>query len=83
MTITGKHIAAARALLGISQADLAEATGLAANTILMFETGQSEPRSVTVDTLRRVLEERGIEFSNGDSPGVKLHRKRQRSESAA
>lgn len=78
MTITGKHIAAARALLGISQADLAEATGLASNTILMFETGQTEPRGVTVDTLRRVLEERGIEFSNGDSPGVKLHTKRQR-----
>jgi transcriptional regulator with XRE-family HTH domain len=81
MTITGKHIAAARALLGISQADLAEATGLASNTILMFETGQTEPRGVTIDTLRRVLEERGIEFSNGDSPGVKLHTKRKRVDS--
>lgn len=74
MAITGKHIAAARALLGISQAELAEATGLASNTILMFETGQSEPRTVTVDALRRVLEDRGIEFMNGGDPGVRLFR---------
>lgn len=79
MKILGRHIAAARALLGISQSELAEATGLAANTILMFETGQSEPRAVTVDTLRRVLEERGIEFRNGDAPGVIYHMNRRHS----
>lgn len=72
MAITGKHIAAARALLGMSQAQLAEATGVAAHTILRFETDKSEPRKLTVDALQRVLEDRGIEFSNGGEPGVKL-----------
>ena len=72
MAITGKHIAAARALLGISQTQLAEATGVAAHTILRFETNQSEPRSATVEVLRRYLETRGIEFANSGAPGVRL-----------
>lgn len=72
MTITGKHVAAARALLGMSQAELAEATEVAPNTIMRFETGQNEPRALTLSTLQRVLEDRGIEFSNGGEPGVKL-----------
>lgn len=72
MAITGRHVAAARALLGMSQAELAEATEVAPNTIMRFETGQNEPRALTVTAIQRFLESRGIEFSNGGAPGVKL-----------
>lgn len=72
MAITGKHVAAARALLGMSQEELAAATGIAAHTILRFETEKNVPRQLTRESLQRVLEDRGIEFSNGGEPGVKL-----------
>ncbi len=76
MVITGKHIAAARALLGLSQTDLAEISSVAANTIVRFETGKNDPRPATVETLRRALEDRGIEFMNGGDPGVRLFQSR-------
>lgn len=72
MAITGKHVAAARALLGLTQTELAEMSSVNAATILRFENGQNEPRPATVAMLQRALEDRGIEFSNGGEPGVKL-----------
>lgn len=72
MAITGKHVAAARALLGITQAELAEWSSVAESTIMRFETGKHEPRGATVELLRRVLEDRGMEFVNGGEPGVRL-----------
>ena len=72
MAITGKHITAARALLGFTQADLAAVSSVAESTIRRFETGNNEPRPATVETLRRALEDRGIEFYNGGDPGVRL-----------
>lgn len=76
MVITGRHIAAARALLNITQADVAEASGIHVRTIRAFELGDHMPRPATVDAIREALERRGIEFSNGDEPGVKLRRSR-------
>ena len=72
MAITGRHIAAARALLGLTQTELAEVSSVNSATILRFENGQNEPRPATVAMLQRALEDRGIEFSNGGEPGVKL-----------
>ena len=72
MAITGKHITAARGLLGITQAELAEATSVAESTIRRFETGGQHARAATVAVLQRELEDRGIEFMNGGEPGVRL-----------
>jgi predicted transcriptional regulator len=74
MAITGKHIAGARGLLGLSVADLAEAASVHPKTILRFESGQQDPRLSTVVALQRALEDRGIEFMNGGDPGVRLFR---------
>ena len=72
MVISGKQIAAARALLGISQNELAVAADVNANTIMRFETGQNVPRPATIRALRTELERRGIEFLNGGDPGVRF-----------
>lgn len=74
MAITGKHITAARGLLGITQADLAEISSVAEVTIRRFEADQVQPRAATIESLRRALEDRGIEFYNGGDPGVRLFR---------
>ena len=76
MTISGRQIAAARALLGISQSELAVAAEVNANTIMRFETEQNMPRPATIRALKTELERRGIEFLNGGDPGVRFYRSR-------
>lgn len=75
MKISGKQVAAARALLGIGQSDLATASQVNVNTIMRFETEQNVPRPATVTALKVELERRGIEFLNGGEPGVRLKRR--------
>ena len=69
---TGRQVAAARALLGMTQKDLADCTGLAPNTLVSFERGERIPTEQTRQTVRSALEARGIIFSNGDRPSVTL-----------
>ena len=64
---------AARDLLGITQAELSEATGVALSTVFRFEAGQREPHRSNVEKLRAELERRGIEFTNGTGIGVRLN----------
>lgn len=71
--ITGKHVYAARALLGMSQLELAAAASVTNDTISNFETGKHYPQAAKLEAIRDALERRGIEFMNGDSPGVRLH----------
>lgn len=73
MVITGKHVAAARGLVGMTQGDLAEASGIARKTIIEWESGIRAPRAETIDRVREAFERRGVEFLNGGSPGVRLH----------
>lgn len=68
MKFSGKQVAAARELLGITQPELATAAGVGLNTIVRFETGQAEPYQANLDKIRGELERRGIEFTNGNSP---------------
>jgi transcriptional regulator with XRE-family HTH domain len=71
--ITGRLIAAARALTGISQARLAEACGLPVRTLIEMESGGSAaPQSVDeADRVQRALEDFGAMFiSEGDGMGA-------------
>lgn len=70
--MTGKQILAARALLGMSQADLAVAAGVSADTLVSWEREQREPRRETVRLVCEALERRGIEFLNHGEPGVRV-----------
>lgn len=55
----------------MTQAQLAAASGVSEMSIIRFETGQSVRQS-TIDAIREALERRGIEFYNGNEPGVRL-----------
>lgn len=72
MRITGRHVAAARDLLKMTQAELAAAAKVAPGSVNSFEQGLREPRPTTLDAIRQALEDRGIEFFNGEEPGVRL-----------
>jgi hypothetical protein len=41
-------------------------------TVRNFETEKSAPQRSTLDVMRRALEAAGVEFTNGDRPGVRL-----------
>lgn len=68
MKISGSQVTAARDLLRITQAELAEAAGVATITVFRFEAGQAEPHRASIEKIQTELERRGIEFTNGDSP---------------
>ena len=63
----------ARAALGMGVRELAVAAKVSVDTVARFERGD-ELKERTVDALQRALETAGIEFTNGDHPGVRLNR---------
>lgn len=71
-----RQVKAARALLGWSQNDLADRSGVSRPTIKRLEADDGElgGRATTADSLRFALETAGIEFiaENGGGPGVRL-----------
>jgi transcriptional regulator with XRE-family HTH domain len=70
--MTPAQCRAARALLDWSQQQLAVAAKIGNATIRNFEGRKSTPQNATLDVLQRALESAGVEFTNGDEPGVKL-----------
>lgn len=73
-----RQVKAARALLGWSQHDLAEASGVSYPTVarLEREEGHLGGRRATADAIRAALEAAGVVFieENGGGPGVRLRR---------
>jgi DNA-binding XRE family transcriptional regulator len=69
---------AARAILNLEQAELAERAGVARATLIDFEKEQRAPRGRTVAAIRTALEEAGVEFidENGGGAGVRLKGRR-------
>src|SRR5437660_10788033 len=61
----------ARAALGFGIRELAAAAKVSIDTIARFERGD-ELKERTIDALQRALEAAGVEFTNGDQPGVRL-----------
>jgi transcriptional regulator with XRE-family HTH domain len=72
--ITSSQCRAARGLIGWNQQELASAAGVGVATIRLFETGKGEQRRSTLTVIRQALEAAGVEFTNGDQPGVRLRR---------
>ena len=56
----------ARAALGWGVRDLARLARVSPDTVARLERGEAGLRERTVDAMRQVLEEAGIEFLNGD-----------------
>ena len=65
------QIRMARAAIGWGVRELAKKAGITANTVTRIENGADAKQS-TMDRLQSALEAAGVEFTNGDQPGVRL-----------
>lgn len=73
--LTPDQLRAARSLVGWTRDDLAEKSGVFANTIKNFESGNSDPKLSTLHKLRGALAAAGVIFidpDEKDGPGVRL-----------
>ena len=61
----------ARAALGLGVRELAALAKVSIDTVARFERGE-ELKERTIDALSRALEAAGVEFTNGNQPGVRL-----------
>jgi transcriptional regulator with XRE-family HTH domain len=74
MPVTSAQIRMARAALNWTVRDLAKATRLHRNTINNIEVGRyaGDPESLRI--IEKILTRAGVEFTNGDQPGVRLRK---------
>jgi hypothetical protein len=65
----------------MEQAVLAEAAGVSVETVKRLEA-QDGPlltgRAATINAIEKALVKAGVEFTNGEEPGVKLRAKRRK-----
>jgi hypothetical protein len=72
--MTPAQCRAARALVALSQADLARGAVVPVVSIVDFETGVLALRPDDLDAIQDALERAGVEFIDGDSPGVRVRK---------
>ncbi len=63
---------AARALLDMTQTQLAALAGMGLSTVVDFERERRELSAAAVTAIQNALKRAGVEFTNGDQPGVRL-----------
>lgn len=77
---TGRQLAAARTLLGLTQSDVAHRSNVSVPTLKRMEAseGMAAGMANNIDAVVRTLESTGIQFipENGGGPGVRLHKLR-------
>jgi len=61
-------------MLSMRRGDLAEAASVGHSTLFDFESGRRQPHPRTIAAIRAALETAGVEFTNGDAPGVRLRK---------
>ncbi|MFG1277875.1 helix-turn-helix domain-containing protein [Xanthobacter autotrophicus] len=73
-SLTGRQIAAARALVGLSQVEVAARANISVPTLKRMEAseGPASGMANNVAAVMRALEEAGVEFLNHGQPGVRL-----------
>jgi transcriptional regulator with XRE-family HTH domain len=69
--INGTQCRMARAALRLGVRDLATMAKVATATVWRLEAGEPlKPR--TIEAIQHALEKAGVEFTNGDKPGVRV-----------
>jgi DNA-binding transcriptional regulator YiaG len=78
--ITPAQSRAARALLEITQGELADAANVGLSTVVDFEKKRRKVSAFAVRAIRDALAANGVEFidENGGGPGVRLRKRSQR-----
>lgn len=75
MGMTAGHLRAARGLIGWTQEQLAEKSGVSRSTIADFEAGTRIPYARTLDAIQDALVDAGVDFivaNDSGGPGVRL-----------
>jgi transcriptional regulator with XRE-family HTH domain len=75
MTVSPQQSRAARGLLDWSQTELGARANLSESTIRDFEKGRRVPAINNLAAIRAALEKAGVEFTNGEQPGVRLRKR--------
>ena len=75
--ITGSQIRMARACLRWTAKNLAEKSGVSWATIQRMESVDGVPSAsaTNLEAVQRALEAAGVEFTDGDMPGVRLKKR--------
>jgi transcriptional regulator with XRE-family HTH domain len=81
--ITPEQIRGARAMLGLTQAELAKRAGISTTGLNNIERRGADSKASTLRAIREALESAGIEFTDGDQPGVRLGKAGARGDPAA
>jgi transcriptional regulator with XRE-family HTH domain len=78
--LTPAQSRAARALLGITQTELADAARLGLSTVVDFERERRQVSPVAIEAILHALKRAGVEFidENGGGPGVRLRKRQQK-----
>jgi transcriptional regulator with XRE-family HTH domain len=80
--VTTRQVKAARALLGWSQADLADHSGISEPTVARLESmdGELGGREGTAKKIQHAIEAAGVEFidENGGGHGVRMRKRQQK-----
>jgi DNA-binding transcriptional regulator YiaG len=79
-TLTPGQCKAARALLELTQGELATAANLGLSTIVDFERKRRQVSAAAIKAIRDALIAYGVEFidENGGGPGVRLRKRHQK-----
>lgn len=70
--MTPDQCRAGRALMGMTQSQLAELAGIGRVSVLRYERGARVLRVNDLRVLRAVLETEGVEMIDGERPGVRF-----------
>ncbi|WP_234842191.1 helix-turn-helix domain-containing protein [Sinorhizobium meliloti] len=79
LMITSAQIRGARAMLNLTQAQLATSAGISTTGLNNIERGAADPKASTLRSIQAALEEAGIVFQDDGAivdggPGVRLKR---------
>jgi transcriptional regulator with XRE-family HTH domain len=76
--ISAAQVRATRALLGWTVRELAQRAVVSIPTVNLIEDAHGLPSTIVkqMEAVQAALEAAGIEFLDGDAPGVRLHSKR-------
>ena len=75
--ISAAQCRGARGMLAWNQSQLADGANVSRMTVVEFEGGRRAPHSNNLTAIRTALEAAGVEFMNGNSPGVRLRKAKQ------